>query len=817
MGAAPILTLLKDGETIKSFSLEGEAMLGRAEGCVIRLEDRAISREHAILKPVTGGVQIEKKSPFAPLTVNGADCTRALIKLGDVVAIGPYLLKLGDPRDHQAQPQPHKEESQTKPEILEPPALELAQVAPPENAMPSVDDILATDGTPPATPLEFAQPENSPLELVPPTNDHAFQGQAIDLTAPPPAENPFAFQTSLENAPGGLAEESEHVSSGNISLEAPMQFQAPEASVPPPAPFQAQETLTPLEEASEDAVTRAISISKVEAKILLQGGKEFAIEKDEVIIGRAKDCDLSVDDRKASRRNSLVRRQGGRFFVRDLGSANGTHLNGVKLVDEVQISSDDIIRIGDAELIFQATSTAYADASFPSTSSISHANTGSYDGPRDLGNLGSEAPFPDSAVSVNPIGEVIGERLTSEFTGPIPPPGTPTPDGFIPGINDLPGASPSKGNLIEKYRALPPARKAIWTVIIIALFYFLVIEDDEPPVPPKKPVANAKQNATGETDPAAKKVALESLTPEQRKNLDTWHDLAFDYYKNREYDKSLFELGKVFALVPDYRDSREIERYAKEGKRQLEAREVERKQAEEEARVKARISQLVTEITDRMNRKQYPQARELFAEILTLDPDNEIVAKYSRELESLEEQRRMADQAKELSREVIARAREIYAEGLALKSRAKYHSAIGVFQRVIEINPADERLIAKARAGISSSRQMIADVRDPALAEGKQLEESGDLAKAFKAYERANRADPGHPAARDGMERIRGVLHERAKMLYTEAVLAESYSDFTVAKQKFQELVDTAPADDLYHQRAKRKLARYFVKDESVQ
>ena len=94
MGAAPILTILKNGETIKSQSLEGEVMLGRSEGCVIRLDDRAISRQHAVLRPVAGGVQIEKKSEVAPMSVNGAECTRALIKEGDVISIGPYLLKL---------------------------------------------------------------------------------------------------------------------------------------------------------------------------------------------------------------------------------------------------------------------------------------------------------------------------------------------------------------------------------------------------------------------------------------------------------------------------------------------------------------------------------------------------------------------------------------------------------------------------------------------------------------------------------------------------------------------------------------------------
>src|SRR4051812_30701614 len=97
MGAAPILTIMKNGETIGSQTLDGECLLGRADGCVIRLDDRAISRQHALFRPLPNGVQVERKSEVAPLNINGADCTSALVKEGDVISIGPYLLKITMP------------------------------------------------------------------------------------------------------------------------------------------------------------------------------------------------------------------------------------------------------------------------------------------------------------------------------------------------------------------------------------------------------------------------------------------------------------------------------------------------------------------------------------------------------------------------------------------------------------------------------------------------------------------------------------------------------------------------------------------------
>ena len=51
----------------------------------------------------------------------------------------------------------------------------------------------------------------------------------------------------------------------------------------------------------------------------------------EVVIGRAKEAELQVHDETASRRHACVRTEGGRTTVEDLGSANGTRLNGERL------------------------------------------------------------------------------------------------------------------------------------------------------------------------------------------------------------------------------------------------------------------------------------------------------------------------------------------------------------------------------------------------------------------------------------------------------------------------------------------------------
>ncbi|MBI4614461.1 MAG: sigma 54-interacting transcriptional regulator [Planctomycetes bacterium] len=88
--------------------------------------------------------------------------------------------------------------------------------------------------------------------------------------------------------------------------------------------------------------------------ILERAGEKIAREIGErtVTIGRAVDCDLPIDDPCSSRRHCEVRCVGRGAAVRDLGSRNGTLVNGEKLSGERELADGDEIRIGDCRIRF---------------------------------------------------------------------------------------------------------------------------------------------------------------------------------------------------------------------------------------------------------------------------------------------------------------------------------------------------------------------------------------------------------------------------------------------------------------------------------
>ena len=69
-------------------------------------------------------------------------------------------------------------------------------------------------------------------------------------------------------------------------------------------------------------------------------------------IGRSSDCDVVLADPNVSRRHAEVRREGDAYIVVDLGSTNGTEVNGQR-VDETSLMHGDVIGVGQTRITFE--------------------------------------------------------------------------------------------------------------------------------------------------------------------------------------------------------------------------------------------------------------------------------------------------------------------------------------------------------------------------------------------------------------------------------------------------------------------------------
>jgi hypothetical protein len=81
------------------------------------------------------------------------------------------------------------------------------------------------------------------------------------------------------------------------------------------------------------------------------GGQAHPITSRSFVIGRSRECDLRVSDGNASRRHAEITREGDSFVLVDLGSTNGTELNGRRISRE-ELANGDRITIGATDLVF---------------------------------------------------------------------------------------------------------------------------------------------------------------------------------------------------------------------------------------------------------------------------------------------------------------------------------------------------------------------------------------------------------------------------------------------------------------------------------
>ena len=104
----------------------------------------------------------------------------------------------------------------------------------------------------------------------------------------------------------------------------------------------------------------------------LQGGR-WPLSGETLLIGRGPECDVVVPDRQVSRHHARVRRLAeGEYEVEDLGSKNGTHLNGIALQAPHRLTDGDVIQIALAAKLLYIGSEATMPLTLDDESKVGH-------------------------------------------------------------------------------------------------------------------------------------------------------------------------------------------------------------------------------------------------------------------------------------------------------------------------------------------------------------------------------------------------------------------------------------------------------------
>lgn len=80
--------------------------------------------------------------------------------------------------------------------------------------------------------------------------------------------------------------------------------------------------------------------------------REVPVERESAVVGRGSDAHIRIEDAGVSRRHAEVRREGDEVFLVDLGSTNGTTVNG-RAVERIRLTPGDRISMGRTVLVYE--------------------------------------------------------------------------------------------------------------------------------------------------------------------------------------------------------------------------------------------------------------------------------------------------------------------------------------------------------------------------------------------------------------------------------------------------------------------------------
>lgn len=317
-----VVDLLFQGEVLRTVPFDRPALrIGRMRENDIVVDSPAASRFHARLLLEAGRVFLEDGGSENGSLVNEKRVRgRHELAPGDRILIGKHELRVRSRR-------------------LDEQALVDAQTAPPEALC---DDAAEAQ-------METPQP-----------GDEAEPWQAESVAVDDGSDrDEFDFEpTEL----AGPEDEDEALAAALVDDE-PAELE-PEASQPPRPP-EPQSSKTPAVEASAGSAVEASAGSAVEASagsavgpfaglIVQRDGKIERVvpwEGDAFIVGRSNESDLVLSQDEVSRKHARFVRTGDRYEVHDLGSVNGTLVNGSR-VDVHALVVGDVITIEGFELTF---------------------------------------------------------------------------------------------------------------------------------------------------------------------------------------------------------------------------------------------------------------------------------------------------------------------------------------------------------------------------------------------------------------------------------------------------------------------------------
>lgn len=756
---------LIDSIVVDELQLDQGIIIGRGSSVDLKLTDQNISREHAEIKRKDKKIIIEKRSAHGELIHNGNFIEQTALRNKDHIKIGSYSIHIELSEEQSADLDANAIHPDGQ---VDTNSEEKAEVS--SNAIEE-ESVLSEKQESEEMPVEDASAGDS--------EDSLFVSE----------EEPQDFDQQEDHFQQN-EDQSDHESADEFGeSETSEEYSEDESHM---------DQMDHQEEEDVGEKTSLIS-SFVEYELQIFGDKssydKYAIKDNETLIGRDPEkCQIVLDDSEVSSEHAMIVRDGSRLVLKDLNSSNGTLLNGQKINEGVLGNNDEFI-IGSTTFTLAVRS--------------------------DLLSSESDKLMPvEENQSITVEEEVEGDAFVDDTSTQIEGDFDKTTEIKKKGKKDKKkDKGPAEGlKALFSKDALknPEKRKKLLIGAVVILGLLVLLDEEEAPKKGKK-VASKEEKSNllvkkkkGEEKEIEKKKPQRKLSAEEKEFVESTYILAKELFNQGKYSETLAEIQKVLNIDPEYKNSKQLSDWAKQGLAKLEELERKRRKEIERKLRDQKVEKLIEKATKAVKEKNVTLAEGLFANIAELDPENLDMPQLKLELDAWKKEQERIALAKA---EKEARRKRMVGQlrpGKTSFIKKEWYKAVVKLEEFLREEDMDEDLIKEGSTMLAEAKKNLNNQINPLSKKAKSLKEGQDLKGAYQQYLNILSLDPTHEESLNEISNIRDKLDRRSKKAYRQAIILESLSLFRSAMEKFQEVQQISPTDSDYYKKATLKLKDYI-------
>jgi pSer/pThr/pTyr-binding forkhead associated (FHA) protein len=562
-----------------------------------------------------------------------------------------------------------------------------------------------------------------------------------------------------------------------------------------------QNSSAPDDESAGERTMVSVLPSSAHLKLVDATGKVrqvFRLEGEAWVGGRDLTCSLFIDNPKISRKQFELYREGEHYFIRDLGSSNGTLVNGrgISQSEWTHLESSDVITIVDWSLQFEL-----RDASFQDRVKAVDAH---FQGPMIIEDPVENRTYDsDGATHYGPPPATPSwqQEAYSNPTGVTGAPTYPSMDPHASAAEDGAAAPVAvDSSFMDRLREqLSPARIAIGILILALIGYGIydnLKKDDKP-----APIAKSK-------------VPFDGLSPEDQQMVMQAYHAAELRMARHEYQEAVQEIARIKDKIPYYEESRELEKTAQEGLSKLEEMKREEQMEKDKADMEEKIQKQIILCRAQMDPETTTVAsvETCLAPVIPLAPDYPGFQALKAQAEKYIADRQVKSTEREAYLADAKKMKELWEHAAALDKHQEDLEAVKAYYGVAHSKHVDpqgyKKKAAKRREELIT--KMAADQVEYEK-EADQFTKDGKYREAVLILRKSLAINPENEVIKGHLSQVILELKKQMQIIYQESILEESVGDVDTAKTKWRKIMELSLQGEDYYDKARLKLKKYGV------